>query len=452
MVVNIDNCIDGKGSIVRNKIIEELIYLECFRSDGEKLYFHSEDQFYWQDITDFANLKIKSLLPSIQYQSQLSSRLTESIVQDLIEHPAIQVDFLAAEQCQLINLLNGVYSVKEKTIVDYKKEYYFRYQLNFKYIGADVKIREKAPVFYEFLESSLNVKQEILKGKLLLQIMGYCISPLIGAKKMFFLVGMPNTGKSLILNLLEFVVGKENRSIVGMHEIGERFKLFKLSNSIVNLSHEVRNTNIKSLDIIKKLVANEPILVEQKGKDPKEITVKTKLIFCANSMPMLGEYDNQGISERLCVLLFNQKIEAGKRDISLLEKIKGEVDVIFSAALNYLNDLIEDQIIFEQPEESKRFIAQYQANQDSLKLFIEDRCEINSELQIHRRKFVKHYQIYCRENILKVINDQMLKQLLLENYPSIRVDRFRVNGSGTLYGFKGIGLKESSYNDAVCEE
>ncbi len=46
----------------------------------------------------------------------------------------------------------------------------------------------------------------------------------------------------------------------------------------------------------------------------------------------------------------------------------------------------------------------------------------------------------------------MLKQLLLENYPSIRVDRFRVNGSGTLYGFKGIGLKESSYNDAVCEE
>lgn len=389
MIINMENCIDAKGGMVKSKIIQELIELACFISDGDKLYFHLEEKCYWQDITNFANLKIKSLLPSVQYQSQLSSRMTESIVKDLIEHPAIQVDFLAGEQCQLINLINGVYSLKERKMVAYKKEYYFRYRLKFNYIDTEIKIKKDAPVFNQFLETSLNVEKDKFKEKLLLQIMGYCVSPLIGAKKMIFLVGLPNTGKSLILNLLEFVVGKENRSIIGMHEMSERFKLFKLTNSIVNLSHEVRNTNIKSLDIIKKLVANEPILVEQKGKDPKEITVKTKLVFCANSMPMLGEYDNQGISERLCVLLFNQKIEAGKRDLSLLEKIKGEVDVIFSVALNYLNELIKGQIIFEQPEESKRFIAQYQANQDSLKLFIEDCCEINSELQIHRREFVK---------------------------------------------------------------
>lgn len=447
LVIHIENCIDDKGKFIKNKILQELIELDCFRSDGEKIYFHADDKHYWQDITEYANTKIKSLLPSAQYQSQLSSRMTESIVKDLIEHPVLQVDF--KENNQLINLINGVYSLMDKKLNEYKKEYYFRYQLNFEYIENKIKIQEDAPNFYRFLQSSLNVENDVLKEKMLLQIIGYCISPLSGAKKMFFFVGLPNTGKSLILNLIEYAVGKDNRSIIGIHEISERFKLFKLSNSIVNLSHEVRNANIKSLDILKKMVANEPILVEQKGKDPKEITVKTKLVFCANSMPKLGEYDNQGISERLCVLLFNKKIDVNNRDIGLLEKMKKEVNVIFSVALKSLNSLIDNQMVFKQPKESKVFIEQYQADQDSLKLFIEDCCEINNDLKIHKCDFIKFYHIYCRKNILETIADRMIKQLLLENYPSITVDRFRVNGSGSLYGFKGIGLKQSLCNESL---
>ena len=166
-------------------------------------------------------------------------------------------------------------------------------------------------------------------------------------------------------------------------------------------------------------------------------------------MPKLGEYDNQGISERLCVLLFNKKIDVNNRDIGLLEKMKKEVNVIFSVALKSLNSLIDNQMVFKQPKESKAFIEQYQADQDSLKLFIEDCCEIENDLKIHKCDFMKFYHIYCRKNILETIADRMIKQLLLENYPSITVDRFRVNGSGSLYGFKGIGLKQSLCNESL---
>lgn len=444
--MNIDSCINEKGKISTIELIDEMVESTQYVSDGIRLFWHDDEQSYWRDITNNAGVNIKTQLPK-QYRAQVSSLMVTRIVENLIDHPDIHVDLNHGVNSECLNLINGVWNIRKKESCEYDKKFYFKQKLNFSYKEA-VNLEKDAPNFMAYVKSSLGIEEDTDKLKLLLQILGYSISPLVGAKKMFFLIGLPNTGKSLILNLIQFVVGKENRSILGLHEFRERFKLIKLSSSIVNLSHEVRNVNIKSLDLIKKISANEPILVESKGTDPIEIAPTTKLVFCANSMPMLGEYDNQGIVARLCVLLFNNKIE--KADLKLLEKMKQEVDAIFSKAFDELYELNANNLKFVIPKDSERFLRQYQREQDSFKQFIKDRCSISPEAKIHHSDLLKHYQIYCKENAFKAVSGCMIKQLIAENYPQITTGRFRFDGTNSKYGF--IGLKLKNFKESDKEE
>ncbi|WP_418627422.1 DNA primase family protein [Anaerosinus sp.] len=442
--MNVDRCINEKGKVSTNELIDEMVNSTQYISDGGRLYWHDDEQSCWNDITNNAGVNIKTKLPK-QYRSQVSSNMVTRIVENLIDHPDIHVDLNHGVNTECLNLLNSVWSIRERKSCEYDKKFYFKQKLNFSY-KQTVDLEKEAPNFMAYVKSSLGEDQD--KLKLLLQILGYSISPLVGAKKMFFLIGIPNTGKSLILNLIEYVVGKENRSILGLHEFCERFKLIKLSSSIVNLSHEVRNINIKSLDLIKKISANEPILVESKGADPIEIAPTTKLVFCANSMPMLGEFDNQGIVTRLCVLLFNNKIE--KADLKLLEKMKKEVDAIFSKAFDELHEIDANNLKFVIPKDSEEFLKQYQREQDSFKQFIEDRCDISPGGKIHTSDLLKFYQMYCKENAFKAVSGCMIKQLIAENYPQITMERFRFDGTNSKYGF--VGLKLKNFKEADKEE
>lgn len=442
--MNVDSCINEKGKVSTIELIDEMVNSTQYISDGRRLYWHDDEQSYWKDITNNAGSNIKTQLPK-QYRSQISSTMVTRIVENLVDHPDIYVELKPDANLEYLNLNNGVWSIRKRKSLEYDKKHYFKQKLNFSYKKM-VDLEKEAPNFIAYVKSSLGTDQD--KLKLLLQILGYSISPLIGAKKMFFLIGIPNTGKSLILNLIEYVVGKENRSILGLHEFCERFKLIKLSSSIVNLSHEVRNINIKSLDLIKKISANEPILVESKGADPIEIAPTTKLVFCANSMPMLGEFDNQGIVTRLCVLLFNNKIE--KADLKLLEKMKREVDAIFSKAFDELHELDANNLKFVIPKDSEDFLKQYQREQDSFKQFIEDRCDISPVGKIHTSDLLKFYQMYCKENAFKAVSGCMIKQLIAENYPQITMGRFRFDGTNSKYGF--IGLKLKNFKEADKEE
>lgn len=435
----ITDIVNSKGHVSRELLLDGFITSDAFRSDGTRLYTYRSTDCYWEYLSESEiNHRLRDFIPE-SLQSKVSNSMLKTVALDMLEAPSLMVDF--AKHCDQtkLNVLNGVVDVLPLKISKSAKEDYYNYKLRFNYIeGAKL---EDAKHFLSFLRTSLDYDTAPAKAKLLLQIMGYCISDVTGAKRLFYFVGAPGGGKSLILNLIEYVVGRKYRSVVGLHELADRFRLYNLVNARVNLCHEMRNVRLKCLDVVKKIAANEPILVEQKGKDAIEVQATTKMIFCGNSMPKLSEYDNEGILTRIVLLLFPHGNTEGKWDINLLSKLKSEVDIIFSVAVRELKGLIESQFVFAKPADSISFLTSYGNNQNSVKLFVEECCEVAANMKEHYKPFYEAYLKFCHQNTFSGVDETGFKSYIL-GIQGVDGERFRIDGSPTLWGVKGIGIKE----------
>lgn len=434
-----DNVLNEKGRPLRDKLVEAFIATDLYRSDGTHLWEYQAEFRCWAVLTQFLNKRLKNVMPC-HLRTAVTSSLLDGVVQDLIENPDIFIDFAARRNKNILNLKTNAFNLITCQPYTVKKTDYCSYYANFELLHLEKVSIDEAPNFKKFIQSSFGEDKNSKKMKLLLQIMIYLISDVAGAKKMFFLLGAPHSGKSVILNLIEYVVGAQERSIISMHEFGTRFKLVGLLNSRLNLSHEVRNTNVHCLDVLKKIVANEPILVEQKGKDAIEIKPATKLLFAGNALPKLGEVDDQAVVTRLVILRFPQSIERDKWDIDLLSKLKNEVNVIFTLALKELPELISNNFCFEEPADSRAFLINYGQSQNSVRQFVEDVCELDVAGRTQYGELLNAYKIFCTENAVKVLDEFEVKQhiSMLSGVQNRKVNK---KGKST-GGFWGIRFKD----------
>ncbi len=90
--------------------------------------------------------------------------------------------------------------------------------------------------------------------------------------------------------------------------------------------------------------------------------IHTKLVTCANQMPVFGEMDsagNKSVTDRMVVLRFNHTIPEEQMDRELPDKLLNECDMICSLAMKALNGLISRGYIFTLPDDSKKLIDSY---------------------------------------------------------------------------------------------
>ncbi|MBP2659371.1 MAG: hypothetical protein H6Q69_2403 [Firmicutes bacterium] len=429
--------LNEKGRPQRDKLVEAFINTNLYRSDGKNLWEYQDQYRYWEVISYHVNQRLKKKMPE-ELRISVSSSMLQGVVEDLIENPDLFVDFNAFRNRDVLNLKTRAYNLVTQQEVEMDKGCYCTYYLNFTLKDLGTVSIDDAPNFKGFVQSSLEYESDPTKCKLLLQIFAYVISECVGAKKMFCFIGLPHSGKSLLLHLLEYVIGTKQRSIIGMHELGQRFKLVGLLNARVNLSHEIRNANINCLDILKKLASNDEILVESKGKDAVEIKPLTKLVFAGNALPNLGEADNQGIVTRLIILLFSHSTPRDNWDMQLLEKLISEVDVIFSLAVKELLALIKNNFSFIQPKDSLEFLETYEQSQNSIQLFVVENCRFDSNEKSHYKELLEAYRKFCIENAFKPLIDSSVKQYI-GAMPGVENKKINKNGK-SLWGFSGIGI------------
>jgi P4 family phage/plasmid primase-like protien len=435
----IKDILDGKGRVSREQLLKGFIESDFFRSDGTKLFVYKPSTHCWEYLKEAeVNHQLRKFIPE-DLQTKLTNTLLKAISLDMLESPALLVDFVGQCKRNKLNILNGALDIETLTLSEPQKDDGYTYCLKFNYL--EQAQLEDAKNFMKFLRTSLDFDTDPLKTKLLLQILGYSVGDVIGAKRLFFFLGAPGGGKSMLLHLIEHVVGVRHRSIVGLHELSERFRLFQLVNARVNLGHEVRHTKLRCLDLVKKIAANEPILVEQKGRDAIEIQATTKMIFCGNSMPQLSEYDNEGVLTRIVLLLFPHGNTEETWDINLLSKIKEEADIIFSLAVNELKKLVESQFVFAKPADSVSYLTSYGNNQNSVKLFVKECCELAPNHKEHYKTFYESYLKFCYHNALSGIDDSCFKNYIL-GIKGVVDDRFRIGGSESYWGVRGIGIKK----------
>lgn len=409
----------------------------------EKKFMVCEQQLYvaeagyWRRIPFEEMQKCMRRHLSEEENLEISSSMLTEVYRRMIADVAFEIPIEKVLHKDAILCNNGRVDLKTCRLVTGEPKPHFLYQSRFSF-NPQVKA-ENAPTFQRFLESSLGNDKK--KWKLLLQILGYCLTDVPLAEVFFVLLGKPGTGKSVILKLLGRVVGEENTTAIPFTRLGSRFNVGRLAGMKLNICTELSGGKMKNLDIIKAIISGERIMGEFKGETPFEFIPRVKLICAGNIFPQISETTgSDAILRRLVVLRFTEKVTEENRDLELLEKLWQEKDVIFSLALQELFELTKIKFRFAVPEDSNDFINDLKVGNEAVEMFVNENCEFSENNRIHVCALWEAFQKFTEENAIeiKITQTQFSQEIgLLEG---VKRTRFRENGK-SLRGFSGIALR-----------
>lgn len=430
-----------QGSVGKNfadELVEFILKEDVFRCCNKQLFFYRKDLRYYIPIDKQNEWHVISCFIEETDRSRISHTKADEIVNRLKDTYSIQRDIEDFNSdLYYVNLLNGVYSIKDQGLAENYKSPRFTYYLNVNYIKRPGR---KMSAFEDFCKSSLG--GDPIKRKYLLQMIGYCCTQLTAAKKCFILLGPPNCGKSLILHLIEYIVGEEYISSLQLEKLGKRFSSSVLSGKLLNICGELSAKSLKDIETFKLIVGGDRLSGEFKGKDIFEFRNKCKLLFAGNILPPVKNEDvSTAFADRISLLIFPDSIPAEKRNPNLRVMLEKEADSIFSEAIDTVAELIKKNYLFPKMEDAERFLADYSFNQTHIDNFIEEWCEVGKEYRIHTKKLYQHYLDYCELNIVRPISQSLFSQKI-NSVKGVVNSRFRLKGGESLRGFTGITLKK----------
>ncbi len=413
----------AKAPVTKNKsaasITETGIAFERFRFDGENIYYFDPNDGYFKKIPKpLEMLTIQKLSGSV-----LSAKQLKEAIEDLKLTPEIYWKPAALSVNDWLVQENGkMFNIKTKEMRPSLPNDENRWKFN--YVFSPEAQWESAPNFCRYVKSSVGVDlmngpKDDNKRKLLLQIIVYMCSNLFGVKGMFVIIGNPSSGKSQFLNLIRRIIGIDNCAAMTLEDCASRFRSSLLEDIHCIINDELPCTGVKNLDQIKKLICNEFLTIERKGKDVKSFKPTCKLLFAGNQLPILAEYDSgNAFARRLKVLRFPNSIPEEQWDYEICDKMYAERNAIVSAAIKECEDFIGNLLLAEDPE-GTQIVASYMAENDSVRTFTEDSEWCSASKKDHSIKtylttLYEQYKKYCNSNSLTACTIQIFRQQLAQ--------------------------------------
>jgi putative DNA primase/helicase len=395
--------------VFKKKIVNLDFALKVF---NKEIFFYNTK--YWQNITEE---RFTSFLSDVADKMGLTELIYEhhSFGNDLIKqftHKNFSQD-LPIGNYTLINLQNGTYKFLngKGRIHKHNKSDNLHYVLPF-----DYDPKATCPKFIEYLDYCLPDKE---KSKVLQEYLGYVFTPnnVLNLEKCILLYGEGGNGKSVLYNVINALLGKENISSYSIPQLTDRQKgeyyIVHLQNKLLNYCSDTKGA-FEDTGVFKQLVSGEKVTGRHPAGRPVEFQNNTKFIFNVNILPSTPE-NIHGFFRRFEIIDFNITIEEGKKDRQLATKIiDEELSGVFNWMLEGLNRLLKN-----------KNLTYCKANKDALEKF---KIKSNNVLEF---LMDEGYEVVTNIELGDVLSDVFL------NYQTW----IAVNG--------GRALKKSSFKERV---
>jgi putative DNA primase/helicase len=203
--------------------------------------------------------------------------------------------------------------------------------LNTTYIPVKYSPKTQCPKIMKFLHDIVEPEDV----ELILDFMAYCLWRDYKYANWLLCVGYGHNGKSVLLNLIERFLGKQNTSSESLERLlNKQFAIAMLYQKLANIDADVSgDILIKNTGIIKKLTGNDESPGEFKFKTPFKFRNFAKLIFSCNEIPQTTDMTD-AFFRRLIIINFTQQFLAERDDPHILDKLCTEEE--FSGLLNEL--------------------------------------------------------------------------------------------------------------------
>lgn len=299
--------------------------------------------------------------------------------------------------------------------------------------------RADCPKFLDFLDKVLpdRVSQDVVQ-----EWFGYCLTRDTDLRAMLILYGEARTGKSTLSNILEAVVGHENRSAVPLEGFWDRFAAQQTIGKLVNFCGDSKKIDTLAEGVIKRFTGGDTILVDRKYKDPVSCKMTAKIVVATNVFPRVRDISD-ALWDRFIIVPMNVRIQDNEIDLTLLgsEKqgwpLRRELPGIFNWAIEGLRRL-RRQGRFTLSQQLEQAKTQVRHENCSVTQFIDERIE-GSEGSVAVKRFMHEYRCFCDNRELRVLPEPEVGSILRKLVPGVTKRKLGPRGQQQNY-YEGVTL------------
>jgi P4 family phage/plasmid primase-like protien len=300
---------------------------------------------------------------------------------------------------KILSFPNGELEVAAGELKNHTRSNYCTIQMNYSYDP-----QAECPSWLQFIEDITDGQRD--RMDLLQEMFGYCLTHDTRYQKCFYLIGDGANGKSVLLGVLEALIGEANTSHVEIAFLNSDFQRIKLANSMVNICNDIKTDVAGTGSFFKAIVTGDTISGCFKGKDFFDFKPTCKMVFAANNMLSTRDIDG-GFLRRICFINFpitfvNEPKRKNERlrDPGLQKKLLKELPGILNWALAGLKAL-HDQGNFTETTDQERLIRELEMINDPIAAFVEDVIVPYPSrfAALQNREFIyNEYKKWCHES------------------------------------------------------
>ena len=297
---------------------------------------------------------------------------------------------------ETVNCLNGELELQagEWTLRPHFREHYRTTQIPVAY-----DLQADAPLFCAFLEQVFRDDADKLdKIKALLELMGYTLMSHARHELFVMLIGSGANGKSVLLAILEGMVGAENVAGVQPSNFDRSFQRAHLHQKSANIVTELKQGEVIADAELKAITSGEPSTVEHKFKDPFVMRPFATCWFGTNHMPHTRDF-SEALFRRAVILQFNRTFAKHEQDPRLKDTLLMELSGILNMSLQAYACALTNG--FTAPASSEAAKQEWRLEADQVAQFVNDVCTRDADAMSKAADVFSAYKDWGLENGIK---------------------------------------------------
>ena len=312
----------------------------------------------------------------------------------------------------LFNCLNGTLDLETFVFSEHKKEHY---------------ITKIANVFYDPKAECFLWKKflnKIFAGNIELityvqKIIGLSLTGNTDFHNLYFFHGTGRNGKSVFTETITYLLGeyaKKTQAETIMYRERQAIPndIAALKGARLIVCSEVSEGHRWNESLLKDLTGGDTITARFLHKEFFSFQPEFKTIVYGNHKPAIRGTD-LGIKRRIKLIPFTVTISENEVDPLLKQKLLKELSGILNWAIEGLKKIdFYDTNSFKEPEIVKNATNDYFDENDLIKDFLEEKCEIMGNYRVEKMQLYGVYLDYCKENHIRELGKTNFGKRLIE--------------------------------------
>lgn len=311
-----------------------------------------------------------------------------------------------------IPLLNGVFNFQTKELLPHSPEYRFKYQLPIVYDPKAVCPKTEA-----FFDQILNPTQRII----IEEWIGYYLWRDYMFKKAMVFVGEGDTGKTTLLEVIVYFLGRENISAISLQKMtSDKFSAAHMYEKHGNIVDELSAKDISDTDAFKMATGNGSVSGEYKYGNQFSFQNFAKLTYACNRIPDMADNNDDAYFNRWIVIRFENTITKKIPNFIKTLTTEEERSGLFNLAFRGLTRLLEQEK-FTYGANAEETKLEMMRSGSSIAMFASDMLIREDGAEISKEDLYDEYVKYCKDKKLSTqTKDNLGKKL--SNYATFLSD------------------------------